>query len=334
MYHILINPASRSGKARAIWEKQLEPLLQKEGISFQAYFSEKPGDITRLAAEITAAQRDVGTKSQTLQAMTDSEKTQTSPATADAEKINLLIMGGDGTMNEALQGIADFSRITLGCIPTGSSNDLLRHLKISRSPKKALLHLVHQATPHASDLGTLTLSDGTSRRFLVSCGFGFDAAVCEGVARSDLKKRLNKLGLGKLVYLGIALQQLLGAKGCPITLTLDNSEPMEISRLLFVATMIHSYEGGGFLFCPGADATDGSFDLCVVGNIPKALILCALPTAFFGKHTLFSGINLYKAKKVRIQSKIPLWVHTDGEVLTKATDMKICCEQQKIFLLY
>lgn len=53
------------------------------------------------------------------------------------------------------------------------------------------------------DLGTVTYEDGQSRLFCVSCGIGYDAAVCEEALHSKMKNVLNKIGLGKLTYLSI-----------------------------------------------------------------------------------------------------------------------------------
>lgn len=97
--------------------------------------------------------------------------------------------------------------------------------------------------------------------------------------------------------------------------------------------MNHRYEGGGFKFCPDADDTDGVLDLCVVGNIPKIIILFALPTAFFGRHFLFPGVNHYLARHVRLETSAPLWLHTDGEVHEKSKLLEIDCKQGDIRFL-
>ena len=164
------------------------------------------------------------------------------------------------------------------------------------------------------DLGTVTYEDGQSRHFCVSCGIGYDAAVCEEALHSKMKNVLNKIGLGKLTYLSIALKQLFAAKAVSGKITLDNGYPITIDNMLFTACMLHRFEGGGFMFCPDADATDGILNLCVVGDLPKPIILMALPTAFSGSHYRFEGITPYQAKQVTIESSAPLWVHTDGEV--------------------
>ncbi|MCI5953143.1 MAG: diacylglycerol kinase family lipid kinase [Lachnospiraceae bacterium] len=307
MYHIIINPASRSGKGKKIWKEQIKPALLRDNVSFRPYFSEKAGDVAVIASQIL------------------SEATEF--------PVPLIILGGDGTVNEALHGLSDPSKVTLGYIPTGSSNDLARDLNIPTEPTAALELILHSGSVHSMDLGTVTYSDGEKRRFAVSCGIGYDAAVCEEALHSKLKRVFNKLGLGKLTYLGIALKQLLTAEPASGKLYLDDSAPIEINRMLFTACMLHRFEGGGFMFCPDANDSDGIMNLCSVGDLPKAKVLLALPTAFKGKHYRFRGVTPYRAKEVTIETSSPLWVHTDGEVTRKSNRITLTCEQQAIRII-
>ncbi len=324
MYYIIINPASKSGKGARIWS-DIEPFLIKRGIEYKAFLSKEAGHVIRLVHSLSASLLD--NNSDFI--------------------LKLIVLGGDGTLNETLQGITDFKRVQLGYIPTGSSNDLARDLKLPSSPVTILENILSCNKPLFMDLGSLTynqLSDELSRQhsdtgsakryFSVSCGIGFDAAVCEEALASKFKNVLNKIGLGKLTYLTIALKQLIKARKITCKITLDDNKPIYISKFLFVACMIHQFEGGGFKFCPGAAASDGIIDICTVGDIPKWLILMALPTAFFGKHYIFKGINHYTASRIHLETSAPLWVHTDGEVTRKSSSITITCEKQKVQFLF
>ena len=308
MYHIMINPASRSGKGMKIWKNQIEPALIKEQISYQCYFSEKEGDLSRIAKEL-------------------------SESVSNDELLQIIVLGGDGTVNETLQGIQDPSRLVLGYIPTGSGNDLARDLNLPKKPLDALHMILHTAKQVPMDLGSVTYPDGKVQRFLISSGFGYDAAVCEEVLRSSMKSTLNKIGLGKLVYLGVALKTLFAARTVSGTLILDQGSSVKVKNMLFTCCMLHRYEGGGFMFAPKADAHDGLLNLCVVDGVPKALILFALPTAFFGKHYIFRGITPYIAKDIVLESNTPLWVHTDGEVSRMEKRIAVSCEKDAFFML-
>lgn len=310
MYHIIVNPASRSGRGLKIWKTLIEPALAREQVVYQSYLSEKAGDVERIAREI--------------EKRTDGD---------EREPLRIIVLGGDGTVNEMMQGISDPSRLLLGYIPTGSSNDLARDLKIPKDPLKALHRILHSEKPTSMDLGNVTYSDGKTRCFFVSCGIGYDAAICEETNRSVLKDVLNRMGFGKLTYVGIALKQLIATKKISCKLTLDGQTSITIEKMLFTCCMVHRFEGGGFMFAPNANAHDGILDLCAVGDIPKLLILTALPTALYGKHYLFPGITPYRARRITIESDRPLWVHTDGEVKRKETSIKVTCRQDAFRML-
>lgn len=302
MYDIIVNPSSQSGRGKKLWEQTVKPALDGRGLSYRVHFSRQAGDVSRLARDLTG-------------------------------KRNVILLGGDGTLNEFLQGAEHLEDLSVGYIPAGSSNDLARDIHISKNPAKALERILSGGRALSLDIGEITFPDGSRRRFAVSCGAGFDAAVCEESNRSGLKKKLNRIGLGKLVYLGIALKQLLGAGTVSCRLTLDGHETVKIPNILFLAAMIHRYEGGGFQFCPKADCSDGLLDLCLVENLPKWLILAALPTAYFGKHYLFHGIRAYRARKLHIMTSSPLWVHTDGEVPGAFRECTVECLQGKLRMI-
>ena len=307
MYHIIINPASQSGRGLKIWKKKVEPALLREGVEYQVHFSKERGDVSKIANRLASD--------------------------AVENEVTLILLGGDGTVNELIQGLPSGRKVILGYIPTGSSNDLARDLGIPFSTKKALELILHTGSPRPMDLGTVTYPDGSTRRFCVSCGLGYDAAVCEEVQRSRLKAALNRFGLGKLVYLGIALRQLMTTKTVSGQLILDDNEPIKMAGVLFVAGMVHRYEGGGFMFCPKADPSDGLLDLCAVEKLPKLLILLALPTAFKGAHYRFKGITPYRAQRFILETSSPLWAHTDGEVSTQTGRMEVSCERHVLQII-
>ena len=129
MYHVIVNPASRSGRGQKIWKEQIEPALQRENVAYCPHFSEKAGDTVSIVADLF--RRELG-------------------------DVFLIILGGDGTVNEALQGMDDPRRAVLGYIPTGSSNDLARDLKLPRKPLEALDVILHSGRVRSLVLGVLS----------------------------------------------------------------------------------------------------------------------------------------------------------------------------------
>lgn len=307
MYHIIVNPASRSGEGLQIWKKQVEPALLRQGIPYRCYLSRAAGDVAILARTILAENA--------------------------GQTVSLIILGGDGTVNEALQGMEDTADVVLGYIPTGSSNDLARDLQLPASPSDALDLILHSGRERLMDLGTVTYEDGRKRRFAVSCGIGYDAAICREALYSRIKTVMNVLGLGRLTYLGVALKQLFGAKKISARLLLDDGTTLEIENMLFTACMLHRFEGGGFMFCPDADDADGRLDMCVVGDIPKLKVLLALPSAFKGQHYRYKGINACRAASLTIECSAPLWVHTDGEVKRRSRRITVSCQREALRIM-
>ena len=318
MYHIIINPASKSGRGIKIW-KSLEPIFREKNIPYKMIHSEYSGHIVKLVNKLTDPLEGHG-------------------------HVKLIVLGGDGTMNEVLQGVIDWDNVDIGYIPTGSSNDFARSIGYPKKPEEQLEAILSCNKPMLLDIGQLTYLDAkddagnpltVTRRFDVSCGIGFDAAVCEEAMHSESgsKQLLNKLGLGKLTYLSIALKHLLVSTGVSVSYTIDGDVPVKLDQFLFIAAMQNKYEGGGFMFAPKANPQDGFIDICAVSVNSKAKILAAIPLAYFGKHTIFKGITCVRAKKVRIRTSEPLWVHTDGEVHRKSKDFMIESLPGKLRLL-
>lgn len=304
MYHFIVNPVSRSGKGLKLWQNKIEPEAKKHGVQYSVEFSRERGDVTNIVRKISKE--------------------------SSAEKnCTIVILGGDGTVNDAINGIEDFENTTLAYIPTGSSNDFARDLKLSKNPVKNLRKIISAEKPVLMDLGIAETSKN-SRFFAVSSGLGFDGAVCQKSVHSILKKKLNKIGLGKLTYLGIALNQIINAPKVDCEIEFDDGRKLNLKNLLFCAAMVHKYEGGGFKFCPKADSFDGELDFVYAHDKSIPGILVALPTAFFGFHTFFPGVETCRFKSAKIKTTVPLWHHTDGEVSAKADTVRISVLEKKL----
>lgn len=302
MLHIIYNPQSSTGNGKRIWEESEKVLIAKN-IEYKVYETTGPKSAQMYAKDITS----------------------------DDQNDVLVVIGGDGTLNEVFNGIRDYSKVTLGYIPSGSGGDFARDLGISLDPKEALNSILSPKEYKLMDVGNLTNAE-CNKRFCVSAGIGFDAAVCHEALHSKLKIILNKIGLGKLTYVLIALKQIASTKKHGCTLILDDARKIKYDHFYFITTMIHKYEGGGFMFCPKAKCDDGLIDICVAGNISKAKVLRIIPTAYKGHHVRFSGIDTYTAKKVQIISDEKLPIHADGEYAGVEDELvaTVCSKQIRV----
>lgn len=295
MYYFIVNPSSRSGHGKSVWET-VEQVLKEEKAEYQVSFTDHRYHATELAQKLTSQE----------------------------EKITLVALGGDGTVNEVVNGICDFSKVTFAYIPTGSSNDFARSLGLPSDPEAAIRNILRPKYLRRIDVG-LAKFNGKEHRFAGSSGCGFDAAVCHEALASKFKNVLNKLKLGKLTYVGIALKQIIMSRRFVSTLVLDDDKTCQFPKTFFIAGMNCSYEGGGLKMCPEAKADDGFLDICVVEKLPRLVIALMLPTAYFGKHTIFPGIHLHRVKKMVLDFDGQVAFHSDGEPDYVQKHLEISC---------
>lgn len=305
MYIFIVNPNARSGLGVRVWS-EVENILKTRNVSYQVYLTKYQRHATRVVREITA----------------------------DGKEHTLIVLGGDGTVNEVLNGIEKLAKVTLGYIPIGSSNDFARFFGHHYEPKQALDVILNPKSYAMMNVGLLTYwGEERKRRFAVSCGLGFDAGICHYAVVSKLKNFLNKIRLGKLTYVGIALAQMLALRPGKMTVYLDDGEPIFYEQVYFATAMNHPYEGGGFKFCPKADPGDDWMNVTVIAGIPKLKVLLLLPTAYKGWHTIFRGVHTYVCKRAVFENERPLPVHTDGEPVFVQRKVYTQLEPEKIRLI-
>ncbi len=335
MFHIIVNPASCSGHGKQEWLK-MEPIFARSGKQYQVHYCSPEHPLQEICGELTDP--------------------NSAGFTGATDHCSLVILGGDGTMNAAVNGIRDFARTRVGFIQIGSGNDLSKDMDLPASQETLITQILRDEVVRTNDIGKLTYhnqydvidpftgeiqvglvcEDDKSRLFNISAGFGFDAACCEMAEMSHAKKFLNKIHLGKLVYLVTAIRLILThpMDGLEIILESENdTRTLSFGRTLFAVCMNHKYEGGGFKFCPRADASDGQLDLCIAADLKRLSFFRIFPTAYSGNHFRFKGISEERAVKVSMRSEFPLWVHTDGEVRCRSTHISVELLPKKLNLL-
>ena len=284
MHYFIVNPTSSSGKGMKIWKKA-EAILKAGSVEYKCLFLRAPGDAGHLAAQLTD----------------------------ECRPCQVTIVGGDGTINEFVSGLTHFEGLTLSCIPIGSGNDFARALGLEKDPRKAMQIILHPTTILPVRIGVATGSGKEFSRFAVSSGIGYDAAVCYVSDNSRLKKFLNAIHAGKLIYLINAVRLLLSVPRFTLRLQADDADPLCFNETIFAAAMNTCFEGGGFRFCPEADPSDDQLDIILAEGIPRLKMLFLLPTALFGRHTHYRGIHILRCHRAVIETGPAQCVHTDGE---------------------
>lgn len=301
MLYFVINPKAKSNYGWFIWKK-VEKELKKRQISYQYYVTKREKEAVVYARKLTQGKR----------------------------KRKIVILGGDGTLNEFLNGMQRTQGIEIAYLPIGSGNDFARGMQIGKDYKKELLKILDGDRKEEIDYGTVTYPSGRKKRFLVSAGIGYDAKVCYEANRTKWKKVLNYLRLGKLIYVIVGVKDLLKAEVFSGTLVVDDREVLSGEGFLFLSFHNLPFEGGGFQFCPKAEAGDGYLDICVAKGIAKWKIPMIIPQAICGKHTKRKGVYQFRCKEAWIKTKEKQYVHTDGETKRKESQIRITISEEKI----
>lgn len=284
-YLVIVNPNAGRRKGEKDWEI-ISGHLRKAGIAYKALFTNAPGH----AIEISVSQIENGYK-------------------------NLIVVGGDGTMNEVVNGIFRQNRfptvdISLGMITVGTGNDWGRMFSIPGGYEDAI-STIRQNKGFIQDAGVVKYyqgSDQQSRYFVNIAGIGFDALV---VSKTNKSKESGKGG--PWAYLKSIIISLIKYRYTNTTINIDGTE---IKNDIFnISIGICKYNGGGMIQLPYAVADDGLFDVTVINKIKKHDVILNLKRLYNGTITRHSKVESYKGKTILIDSRPVIHLETDGESL-------------------
>jgi diacylglycerol kinase (ATP) len=260
------------------WQEQVEAALttlRAAGWTIELKKTGGPGDATRFAREAVAAALDV-----------------------------VVVAGGDGTVNEALQGLAEQRRTALAVLPGGTVNVWATELG---------------ADEHAADLAariaegrrrTVDLGRVNDRYFLMMASVGFDAAASATVAGGGLLGRLKRLA-GPAAYALAALRTAIGFRGRRVALDLDGT--LVTRRLLMLVVGNTRLYGGVAEVTPQARADDGLLDVCILtGRGPLDLLRRAW-SVLRRQHAADPAIDYRRARRIVLAPATPLPIQADGE---------------------
>ncbi len=284
-WYAVINPQAGSGKGKFDWP-EIESLLKINGIEFDHVFTTHKYH----AVELTVNAVNLGYK-------------------------KLIAIGGDGTLNEIVNGVFIQKRysttdISIGVIAVGTGNDWSRMYKI---------HETYQGKVAALKAGRLFLQDvgkvdyeesmvRQSRYFANAAGVGFDAEVARRTNR--LKEHGHK---GKILYMGSLVRALFDYKPSDIKITIDDKK---IGGKIFSLTVgIGCFNGGGMMQMPNAISDDGLFDVTVIHQVRRFEVIRNIYRLYNGTILSHPKISGHIGKTVTITSDLPIGLEVDGESL-------------------
>ena len=269
MYHIILNPVA--GKRKALKNlKRAEKIFNARGIDYQTHETCAIHDAEQIARLLTLGGAE-----------------------------DIIVIGGDGTLHEVLNGIADPSKVRLGLIPSGTGNDFAEKAGIPASVEEALTLILNgeaKATDYLEVGGVRCMNVG---------GIGMDVDVLERCKKGKLK--------GKLKYLFSLVQSLFAFKGLPVTIESDGETQKR--DVLIAAACNGTQFGGGISICPTAETDDGLIDVVAVDCIGgKWKIIKAFMVLMKGKVLEFPLTTHFQCEKVRFLPDTPCAAQLDGEV--------------------
>jgi len=275
-YYIIINELAGSGHGKAVWET-VKPLLEQRQVRFEYRVSAYAGHTTYLATQYAAAHH------------------HRQPGVTPV----LLVIGGDGTLNKALNGLmaahlAD--PVPLAYIPGGSGNDFARGLGMATEPATALAQVLNNMRARPLNVGYYHETLKNEHRYFVNnVGLGFDAQIVDDTNRSRQKGRL-----GRWAYLSNTLKAFNEQEGFPLAVHLDRQR--DSYRHAFLCTVSnHPYFGGGVKILPDADIYDDQLELIVIEEPHWWTVLWLFALLLMGgRHLNSRFVHHYRAKQLHL----------------------------------
>ena len=219
-----------------------------------------------------------------------------------------MVVGGDGSVHEVVNGIAELEGVELAVIPRGTGWDFARSLGLGRNTDKAIDVALNGST-RTIDLGRATYrlwAGGEATSWFANAGSaGMSGAIAQRA--NDTTKALG----GKISYVWATFAVFARWSNSEIQVTVGDESRR--ARMHDVIVSNGPYLGGGMKITPDASLDDGRFDVLLIGDLTKRDLLLTLPKTFRGSHLPHPKAEVLRGALVTIDAPEPLPVELDGE---------------------
>lgn len=275
----VVNPASANGSTGRRWP-DIAARASARGLEGETLVSTRPGEIVELTAAAVAG---------------------------GATKI--VAVGGDGTVNEAVNGLATAGpEVELAVLPRGTGRDFARSFGIPTAVERAI-EVARDGAVRVLDVGraSYALADGSraESRFALFGGAGISGAIARRANAS------SKAAGGRLSFMVATLAVFARWTSAEMSIAVDD-ERREGPMFETLAT-IGQYAAGGMWVTPDAAPDDGLFDVLLIGDVTKADFVRTFPKIYRGRHLSHPKIELLRGKAVRVEAARPVPIALDGE---------------------
>lgn len=274
----LVNPASAGGTTGKRWP-EIAHRAAALGLAGDALISEEPGHLANLAAD------------------------------AVREGASLLVaVGGDGSVNEVVNGMAEGGNAELAVIPRGTGWDFVRTYGIPRDLDTAI-DIALNGDVREIDLGLVSY-----RTWAGADGRAYFANVASAGISGAIAQRANEaskaLG-GKISYYWATLAVFVRWQTGDMRVSVDDE--IRGGKMIDVVVANGRYLGGGMMMCPDAEPDDGQLDVLLIGDVTKRDLLFVLPKTYRGRHLPHPRLEILRGQVITVDADEPLPVELDGE---------------------
>jgi diacylglycerol kinase (ATP) len=275
----LVNPASAAGTTGRRWP-EIAHRAAEVGLSGDALLSERPGHLTELARQ----------------------------AADDGAQL-LVVVGGDGSVNEAVNGIGDRADPPeLAVIPRGTGWDFVRTFGIPRRIEDAATIALAGVT-RTLDVGKVSYRswDGSDADALFA---NVASAGMSGAIAQRANETTKALG-GKASYLLALVAVFARWSANDMQVTVDGE--VRHGRMFDVVIANGRFFGGGMKICPDALPDDGLLDVLTIGDVTKRDLVTTMPRIYRGTHLPHPKAELLRGRVAAVESDSPVPIELDGE---------------------
>jgi diacylglycerol kinase (ATP) len=273
----LVNPASDNGATGKRWP-ELAHRAARLGLSGETLFSERPGHLIELAR-----------------------------SAVDGGATLVVAVGGDGTMNEVVNGIAGRD-VDFATIPIGTGMDFGRTYGIPTKFEDAV-RVALDGAPRTIDAGRVSYrtwgGDNAERWFANVGSVGMSGAVAQRA--NGMSKALG----GKVTFFYALTRVFFEWDNTEVTVKFDGGERRGKMHDVIVANGV--WHGGGMKLAPDARSDDGAFDVVLIGDVGKVDFLTTAPKLYKGKHVAHPMVEVVRAARVEVDAAEHLPIELDGE---------------------
>jgi diacylglycerol kinase (ATP) len=225
-------------------------------------------------------------------------------AAADAQGSLLVVVGGDGTVNEVVNAVAG-TDAEIAVLPSGTGQDLARSQGIPSDIDEAV-RVALEGETRTIDIGRVELGDGESRFFANVGSVGMSGAVARRA--NAMTKRFG----GKATFFYALTREFLAWQNTRVTVELDERIRRE-GAMHDVIVANGRCHGGGMKLAPDARQDDGLFDVVTIGDISKLDFVTTAPKLYSGRYLAHPKVELLRSSTVAIDAAQPLPLEVDGE---------------------